>query len=128
MNPRTTLLPILAALALTAAAHAQSIDWRTIDCGGSTSTGGTLTLSGTIGQPDAGGLFTGGTFTLNGGYWAGVFCTADFNNSGSVNVQDIFDFLAAWFVSDPRADFNGVNGINVQDIFDFLAAWFRGCD
>jgi hypothetical protein len=25
------------------------------------------------------------------------------------------------------ADFNGVNGLGVQDIFDFLAAWFAGC-
>ncbi len=25
------------------------------------------------------------------------------------------------------ADFNGVGGLSVQDIFDFLAAWFAGC-
>ena len=54
-------------------------------------------------------------------------CAADFNCDGHVNVQDIFDFLSAWFAGDPRADFNGVNGIGVQDIFDFLSAWFAGC-
>ena len=54
-------------------------------------------------------------------------CRADFNGVGGANVQDIFDFLAAWFAADPRADFNGVGGIGVQDIFDFLAAWFAGC-
>ena len=54
-------------------------------------------------------------------------CPADFNCSGALEVSDIFDFLAAWFASDPRADFNGVNGLGVQDIFDFLAAWFGGC-
>jgi hypothetical protein len=32
-----------------------------------------------------------------------------------------------WLASDPRADFNGMDGINVQDIFDFLNAWFAGC-
>ena len=28
-----------------------------------------------------------------------TFCRADFNHSGTVNVQDIFDFLTAWFAS-----------------------------
>ncbi|MFN0149424.1 MAG: FlgD immunoglobulin-like domain containing protein [bacterium] len=43
----------------------------TIDSGGGTqSTGGTFTLGGTIGQPDA-GLLTGATFTLGGGFWHG---------------------------------------------------------
>ncbi len=51
-------------------------------------------------------------------------CPADFNNAGGVTVQDIFDFLGAWFASDARADFNNAGGITVQDIFDFLTAWF----
>ena len=54
-------------------------------------------------------------------------CPADFNGAGGVTVQDIFDFLAAWFAGNPSADFNGVSGVTVQDIFDFLAAWFMGC-
>ena len=54
-------------------------------------------------------------------------CHADFNGVGGVNVQDIFDFLAAWFAGLPAADFNGLNGITVQDIFDFLGAWFGPC-
>lgn len=54
-------------------------------------------------------------------------CPADFNDSGSVTVQDIFDFLAAYFGNDPAADFNGVGGVSVQDIFDYLAAYFAGC-
>ncbi len=53
-------------------------------------------------------------------------CIADFNCSGAVSVQDIFDFLAAWFAGTPSADING-GGIGVQDIFDFLSAWFTGC-
>jgi hypothetical protein len=28
-------------------------------------------------------------------------CPADFNNSGAVSVQDIFDFLAAYFAGCP---------------------------
>jgi hypothetical protein len=46
-----------------------SIDWSSIDGGGGTSTGGVYTVSGTIGQPDAGGL-AGGSFTLAGGFWS----------------------------------------------------------
>jgi glucose/arabinose dehydrogenase len=56
-----------------------------------------------------------------------VPCPSDYNGSGAVEVQDIFDFLSAWFAADPRADFNGLGGLSVQDIFDFLAAWFAGC-
>jgi hypothetical protein len=54
-------------------------------------------------------------------------CPADFNHSGSLTVQDIFDFLASWFAGSPAADFNHANGLGVQDIFDFLTAWFAGC-
>ncbi len=54
-------------------------------------------------------------------------CAADFNGDGALSVQDIFDFLGAWFAGTPSADFNGVGGLSVQDIFDFLGAWFAGC-
>lgn len=70
MKPTLTL--ILTSLGLlTPAAFAQySIDWHTIDGGGGTSTGGVYSVSGTIGQPDAGPAMTGGPFTLTGGFWA----------------------------------------------------------
>jgi hypothetical protein len=54
-------------------------------------------------------------------------CPADFNDSGAVTVQDIFDFLAAYFTQNPSADFNNSGGVTVQDIFDFLGAYFTGC-
>ncbi len=54
-------------------------------------------------------------------------CPADFNGNGEVTVQDIFDFLAAYFVGDASADFNGAGGVTVQDIFDYLAAYFTPC-
>jgi hypothetical protein len=57
---------------------------------------------------------------------AACHCRADFNQSGTVEVQDIFDFLNAWFAGSASADFNG-GGLAVQDIFDFLNAWFAGC-
>ena len=48
------------------------LSWFTIDGGGATfSTGGSYSLSGTIGQADAGTL-NGGTYTLAGGFWGGA--------------------------------------------------------
>ena len=103
-------------------------------------------LNGTIKPSAAGSDVTG---QLRGGMWVGgpgatwgrldFFvlivgtaapgggCTADFNHSGAASVQDIFDFLAAWFAGNSAADVNGAGGVTVQDIFDFLAAWFAGC-
>lgn len=54
-----------------------------------------------------------------------VPCPCDTNASGTITVQDIFDFIALWFANDPRADFNHVGGVSVQDIFDYLACWFN---
>jgi hypothetical protein len=58
------------ALATRALAQSYSIDWFTIDGGGGTSTSGVFSVSGTIGQPDAGGPMTGGNFSLTGGFWS----------------------------------------------------------
>jgi len=46
------------------------LSWSTIDGGGGTSSGGPYTLSGTIGQPDAGGPMVGGSYSLVGGFWS----------------------------------------------------------
>lgn len=53
-------------------------------------------------------------------------CVADFSQSGGVTLQDLFDFLSAYFAADLAADING-GGITVQDIFDYLSAYFGGC-
>jgi hypothetical protein len=46
------------------------IDWYKIAGGGGTSTGGTYTASGTIGQHDAGRPMTDGNYSLTGGFWS----------------------------------------------------------
>lgn len=73
----------------------------------------------------------GGDLTLDVGYTGTLDtdppCTADFNHSGAVSVQDIFDFLAAYFSGSPSADVNGSGAVSVQDIFDYLAFYFAGC-
>ena len=74
---KKNLLSVLAgALLLPVFADAQyAIDWFTIDGGGGASSGGSFTLSGTIGQPDAGTL-SGGNYTLQGGFWPGIVVPA----------------------------------------------------
>jgi hypothetical protein len=57
---------------LTVHAHAQnySIKWFTIDGGGGgVSTGGPFSVTGTIGQPNAGKM-SGGNFSVEGGFWS----------------------------------------------------------
>jgi hypothetical protein len=50
--------------------------------------------------------------------------TGDFNLDGAKSVQDIFDFLAAYFGGGTSGDWNGDGAVGVQDIFDFLADYF----
>ena len=60
------LLVLLAGL-LSAWAPPYTVDWWTVDGGGGEGSGGTFSLSGTAGQPDA-GVMGGGV--LDGGFWA----------------------------------------------------------
>jgi len=46
-----------------------TIDWHTIAGGGGASTGGVYSVSGTIGQPAAGGPMTNGQYSVTGGFW-----------------------------------------------------------
>ena len=57
-------------LPVTVNAQSYSIDWFKVSGGGGTSTGGVYSVSGTIGQHDAGGPLTGGSYSLTGGFWA----------------------------------------------------------
>jgi hypothetical protein len=65
-------ITILSVLLISTASFAQqySIDWATIDGGGGTSTGGGYSVSGTIGQPDAGVTMTNVQYAVTGGFWA----------------------------------------------------------
>jgi hypothetical protein len=75
VKPRTGWKPVLLALLLAplaVQAQSYSIDWFIIDGGGGgTSVGGEYSVSGTIGQPDA-GTMTNGYYTLVGGFWGVV--------------------------------------------------------
>lgn len=74
------LLGVLLSLSIfncqrSAFAQTYSIDWSTIEGGGGTSTGGVYTVSGTIGQPDAGRL-SGGNYAVDGGFWGFIAAVA----------------------------------------------------
>jgi len=60
------------------------------------------------------------------GNFSSPCCKADVNQDGFVTVQDVFDFLNAYFTGSTQADING-GGVSLQDVFDFLLAYFRGC-
>jgi hypothetical protein len=64
------LLP--SAFCLHGTAQSYSIDWYKIAGGGGTCAGSIYSLSGTIGQHDAGGAMSGGNYSLTGGFWSFV--------------------------------------------------------
>ena len=130
MKHRKASLLLAAAACALFSAHAKaqlSMTWTTIDGGGGTCTGGSFSLSCTVGQPDAGPAMTGGTFSFTGGFWAGAggvgpHCgTADFNCDGAVGTDaDIEAFFACISGTCPpppctnSADFNGDGAIGTD--------------
>jgi hypothetical protein len=61
-----TLLPsLLPALAQSGGEY--DLSWSTLDSGGGTSSNSEYSLTGVIGQPDA-GVLAGGEYSLNGGF------------------------------------------------------------
>jgi hypothetical protein len=91
---------------------------------------GTLTITG-VAAGDAGVYALAATNgcgeTVSAGAGVAVYCKGDFNQSGAVELTDIFAFLAAWFGGSAAADVNANGAVELGDIFAFLNAWFAGC-
>jgi len=113
-----TSLAVLAALLVCASfARAQNfaIDWFTIDGGGGTGTGGVFSMTGTIGQPDAGKM-SGGNYALDGGFWS---ITAAVQTPGAplltISVTPTNTVLVSWpfpssgFTLQQKTNFNATN-------------------
>ncbi len=65
------LCSILALAGFSIEARGQySINWYKVSGGGGTSTGGVYSVSGTLGQPDAGSAMSGGQYSVTGGFWS----------------------------------------------------------
>lgn len=141
-----TIIAIGAVALLAASAHADpAINWWTIDAGGGSSTGGSFTLSGTIGQFDASTPVTGGSFRLVGGFWGGlasIACgPADVGRQGGVagadgtlDNNDFVVYIDYFFTNSPLADVGQQGGVRGADgLFDnndfvvFIDLFFAGC-
>jgi hypothetical protein len=93
------------------------------------STGGTYTLSSTIGQPDAGEM-SGGSYGLTGGFWFGQV-PGDCDNDGDVDLDDFTEFEAclagpAGGLSQPDCtcfDLNANGDVDLDDFADFQEAF-----
>ena len=111
-------------LALTAATvHAEnySLDWFTIDGGGGTSTGGVYSVSGTIGQPDAGPTMSGGNYTIDGGFWS-LLSVVQTPGSPLLSIARTTTNMVAVFWPSPSTGFtlqqniNGIATVNWSNI------------
>ncbi|RIK66750.1 MAG: hypothetical protein DCC65_08450 [Planctomycetota bacterium] len=106
------------------------IDWHTIDGGGGVSSGGGLTLVGTIGQHDAGSPdapLTGGGFTVVGGFWQmaapSCACPGDMNADDAINGMDIQLFVHCMLGAGsncPCANVDQTGGLDLPDIDAFV--------
>lgn len=70
-----SLVLLVAGTAAAQSAGTYDLRWSTLDNGGGSSSGGSYSLAGTIGQADAassGTASSGATYSLAPGYWPGV--------------------------------------------------------
>ena len=126
------LLSIAGALLCVVNVTAQSgysLDWWTVDGGGATSgTGGSYSLGGSIGQPDA-GTSSGGIYTLVGGFWSGDLDStppsvtsnvrADANPNSAAAVRFIITFsepVGGVDATDFTLNITGVTGASIIDV------------
>lgn len=127
---------IASLLFLAPAANAQlQLDWYTIDGGGGTSSGGGLSITGTIGQHDA-EVSNGGAIECVGGFWGGFTGTACYPNCDNstippvLNVNDFQCFVNAFASAAPFANCDHSTAepiLNANDFQCFLNAYAAGC-
>jgi hypothetical protein len=54
-------------------------------------------------------------------------CYANFNHVDGVTVQDLMDYLNAWFAGNIAADTDGNGTLSVSDLTQFVNVWTAGC-
>ncbi|HEY2328400.1 MAG TPA: hypothetical protein VGI63_01130 [Verrucomicrobiae bacterium] len=126
-------LPLLLAV-FGACAQSYSVDWHKIPGGGGTSTNGQYSVTGTIGQPDAGSAMSGGNYSVTGGFWslisvvqtpgAPTLCISHSGNSVTVYWQNVSGWnliqngnlatpVASWSASSGVTTNGGTNSITI---------------
>ena len=108
------LLPILGS------AQQYSVDWFKIAGGGGASTNGQYSVSGTIGQPDA-GTVSGGNFTIDGGFW-GIIAAVQTPGAPLLTIARTTTNTVAVFWASPSTGFtlqqntNSVSSVNWSNV------------
>ena len=106
-------------------ADSYELSRTTVDGGGAVQiSGGAYTLSGTIGQPDA-GMASAGSYSLTGGFWFEE-PAADCNASGTVDLFDYADLSDCLTgpgggLPAPDCDCLDADGDGDADLFDVAA-------
>ena len=114
-------------------AQQYSVDWYKVSGGGGTSANGQYAVTGTIGQPDAGGTLTSGNYALDGGFWslisvvqtpgAPMLYISQSNHAVTVYWQNISGWTlqqnnnlnapAGWSANNNWTTSNGTNYLNI---------------
>lgn len=80
----------------------------------------TEVIASAIGYQGLGGAFVFDACTISGGPGSGTpRCLP--------GILGLLTYIEAFITGDPFADFDRSGSISVQDLFDFLNAWFAGC-
>lgn len=56
-----------------------------------------------------------------------LLCAADFNNDGSLDIDDVLGFLAAFSAEQTTADFDRDGDLDIDDVLLFLSLFSTGC-
>ncbi len=123
VNQLAVWIMLLMVLAGSNANGQYELNWYTIDGGGGRSIGGTYTLMGTIGQPDA-AWSSGGDYELLGGFLpGGPLCF--------VNFEHYARFAELWLLTGTglpadlyEDEHNIINGLDLQVFVDY---WLCYC-
>lgn len=70
-----------------------------------------------------------GTFLSSAGILTIVACAADINADGSLDADDLSDYINCYFSVPPcaDADVNADGAVNADDLGDYINAYFAGC-
>jgi len=136
---RPAAFACLLLLAAPALAQSDAFDLRPggIVGGGGVSGGGSFTLEGTIGQPDA-AQSRGGGFRLRGGFWPASFevadlpCAGDCGGDGRVTVDELVTLVAISVADEPPAecesgDGNGDGRVSVDELIAAVQRALEKC-
>jgi hypothetical protein len=129
-------------------AQGLNIPWSTIDNGGAgrgsavfaNTPQGTLRLSGTIGQWDAGrsnAVVGPNQFVLSSGYWVvgrvcpgdgpGACGPGDLDENGTIDFNDFLAFLNLFNNNDLCVDYDGTGSIDFNDLLAYLNLFNTPC-